>query len=191
MSDDIKVDKELVGQLIDGTVADSDATRLLKMAHKDKDRFFKYIEALQERVSWPEKILLRLGDKLYIVRGSGNSRVVKCTCGHEFGDYRENWKLRCKIRTRKTQQEMDQVYDPAPAVPQAGIQEIREFFCPECATQHAVEVVAPGYPIVFEMLPDLDKFYRDYMDAPLPDESPEWYADHSHKVTASWTENKQ
>ena len=186
MSDDIKVGKELIGQLIDGTVADSDATRLLKMAHKDKDRFFKYIEALQERVSWPEKILLRLGDKLYIVRGTNNSRVVKCACGHELGDYRENWKLRCKIRTRKTQQEMDQVYDPAPAVPAAGLQEIREFFCPTCATQHAVEVVAPGYPIVFEMLPDLDKFYRDYMGRPLEDENPEWYQDRSHTVTASW-----
>ena len=62
MSDDIKVDKELVGQLIDGTIDDSNATRLLKMAHKDKDRFFKYIDALQERVSWPEKILLYLLD---------------------------------------------------------------------------------------------------------------------------------
>ena len=186
MSDDIKVDKALVGQLIDGTIDDSNATRLLKMAHKDKDRFFKYIDALQERVPWSEKILLRLGDKLYIVRSTDNGRVVKCTCGHEFGDYRENWKLKCKIRTRKTQEEMNQVYEPAPAVPEAGWQEIREFFCPSCATQHAVEVVAPGYPIVFEMLPDLDKFYRDYMGTPLDDENGEWYADRSHGITAAW-----
>jgi len=47
--------------------------------------------------------------------------------------------------------------------------------------------VAPGYPIVFEMLPDLDKFYRDYLGQPLPDESPDWYEDHTAKVTASWT----
>ena len=190
MSDDIVVGKDLIGQLIDGTIDDSNATRLLRMAHKDKDRFFKYIEALQDRVSWKEPILLRLGDKLYIVRGDNKSRTVKCECGHEFGDYRENWKLKCKIRTRKTQEEMNQVYDPLPAVPEAGWQEIREFFCPECATQHAVEVVAPGYPIVFEMLPDLDKFYREYMGKPLEDENENWYVDHSHDLTKKWAEAK-
>jgi len=71
-------------------------------------------------------------------------------------------------------------------VPEPGWQEIREFFCPGCATQHAVEVVAPGYPVVFEMLPDLDKFYRDYLGRPLPDESAEWYEDRSAEVTAGW-----
>ena len=186
MSDDINVGKDLISQLIDGTIDDSNATRLLRMAHKDKDRFFKYLEVLQERASWKEQILLRLADNLYIVRGAGASRVVKCQCGHEFGDYRENWKLKCKIRTRKTQEEMNQVYDPLPAVPEAGWQEIREFFCPECATQHAVEIVAPGYPIVFEMLPDLDKFYREYMGRPLDDESSDWYEDRTTQVTATW-----
>ncbi len=190
MSDDIVVGKDLIGQLIDGTIDDSNATRLLRMAHKDKDRFFKYIEALQDRVSWKEPILLRLGDKLYIVRGNETARTVKCQCGHEFGDYRENWKLKCKIRTRKTQEEMNEVYDPLPAVPEAGWQEIREFFCPACATQHAVEVVAPGYPIVFEMLPDLDKFYREYMGKPLDDENENWYVDHSHELTKKWAEAK-
>jgi acetone carboxylase, gamma subunit len=47
-------------------------------------------------------------------------------------------------------------------------------------------VVATGYPIVFELLPDLDAFYRDYLEQPLPDESPDWYADRSAEVTARW-----
>ena len=81
---------------------------------------------------------------------------------------------------------MAQVYDPAPAVPEPGWQEIREFFCPSCATQHAVEVVAPGYPIVFEVLPDLDQFYRDYLGSPLADERSDWYQDRSASVTAGW-----
>jgi len=186
MVDTTTVHKDLVRQLVDGTIDEENARRLLKMPRKDKDRFFNYIEVLQERVAWKDKILLRLGDRLYIVRTEARERLVKCECGHEFGDYRKNWKLRCKIRTRKTLEEMSQVFDPAPAVPEPGWQEVREFFCPRCATQHAVEVVAPGYPVVFEMLPDLDKLYRDYLGRPLEDESNDWYKDLSEQVTNSW-----
>lgn len=185
-----EVDKALVKQLVDGTIDGQDATRLLKMSRKDKDRFWKYLAVLHERVAWDDTILLRLTDKLYIVRNGSGSRVTKCECGHEFGDYRQNWKLGCRIRTRRTNEEMSQVYDPAPAVPEAGWQEIREFFCPECVTQHGVEVVAPGYPIVFEMLPDLDTFYRDYLGQPLPDESPDWYRDQSAVQTGAWAERR-
>lgn len=183
-----QVDKALVGQLVDGTIDDDNATRLLKMTRKDKDRFWKYLEVLQERVTWDDRILLRLTDKLYVVRDASGGRVTKCECGHTFGDYRENWKLATRVRTRRTQAEMDQVYDPKPAVPEAGWQEIREFFCPGCASQLAVEVVAPGYPAVFEMLPDLDTFYRDYLGQPLEDESPDWYQDRSPERTASWAQ---
>lgn len=186
MSNEDTISKALIGQLIDGTIDDNNATRLLRLGRKDKDRFFNYIDALQERVEWPEQILLRLGDKLYIVRNGAGQRVVKCQCGHEFGDYRENWKLGCRIRTRKTLEAIKQVYDPLPACPEPGWQEIREFFCPVCATQHAVEVVAPGYPIVFEMLPDLDKFYREYLGRPLPDEAPDWYRDNTEVITRGW-----
>ena len=186
MANDAGISKELIGQLIDGTVDDDNVLRLLKMGRKDPERFINYTAALQERVSWPEPILLRLGDKLYIVRKGTDGRVVKCACGHEFGDYRKNWKLGCRIRTRRTLAQMREVYDPAPACPEPGWQEIREFFCPQCATQHAVEVVALGYPIVFEMLPDLDKYYRDTLGRPLPDESPDWYADHTVEITRRW-----
>lgn len=186
MSDGVNVDIDLIRQLVDGTIDDDNAERLLKLPRKDKDRFFKYIAVLQERVAFDDRILLRLGDKLYIVQKEKGQRVTQCECGHNFGDYRENWKLRCKVRTRKTQVEMAEVYDPAPAVPEAGWQEIREFFCPSCATQHAVEVVAPGYPIVFEMLPDLDMFYRDYLGQPLDDEAEDWYQDRTGTVTATW-----
>ncbi len=185
MSEDVSVSKDLIRQLVDGTIDDDNAERLLKLPRKDTDRFFKYIEVLQERVPWDDPILMRLGDKLYVVR-KGQRRVTQCECGHEFGDYRENWKLRCRIRTRKTLEKMAEVFDPAPAVPEPGWQEVREFFCPQCATQHAVEVVAPGYPIVFEMLPDLDKFYRDYLGRPLDDEAGDWYEDRSASVTATW-----
>ena len=186
MSSDTNVSRELIEQLIDGSIDAENATRLLKMERKDKDRFFNYVAVLQERVTWNDQILLRLGDKVYIVLNEKKQRVVKCECGHEFCDYRKNWKLACKIRTRSTLEEMQQVYDPAPAVPEPGWQEIREFFCPDCASQLAVEVVAPGYPVVFEMLPDLDKFYREYLGRPLEDESEQWYQDQTHSVTQDW-----
>mgnify|MGYP006172916631 CR=1 FL=1 len=188
MSEQPPISKELIEQLVDGTIDAENAQRLLKMDRKDKARFFNYIEVLQGRVSWSDRILLRLGDKLYIVINEKNERVSKCECGHEFGDYRKNWKLSCKIRTRKTLEEMSQVYHPAPAVPEPGWQEIREFFCPSCASQLAVEVVAPGYPIVFEMLPDLDKFYGEYLDQPLADAASTWYADQSHEITRDWSQ---
>lgn len=185
-SDTQGISQDLIAQLVEGRIDDDNATRLLKLPRKDADRFQKYIAVLQARVAWQDTILLRLGDNLYIVRNASGGRVVKCACGHEFGDYRQNWKLGCRIRTRRTLDEMRQVYDPLPACPEPGWQEIREFFCPECATQHAVEVVAPGYPVVFEMLPDLDKFYREYLGTPLPDESPDWYRDKTDTVTGAW-----
>ncbi len=188
MSEQQSISLDLIRQLVDGTIDDDNTERLLKLPRKDKDRFFGYLTVLQERVPWDERILLRLGDKLYIVAGAPGVRTVKCECGHDFGDYRRNWKLGCRIRTRKTLAEMAQVYDPAPAVPEPGWQEIREFFCPSCATQHAVEVVAPGYPVVFEMLPDLDRFYREYLGRPLEDERDDWYEDHSTAITGQWAQ---
>lgn len=187
MAEQFTVGPDLMRQLVAGTIDDDNVLRLQKMPRKDKERFFTYLAVLQEQVSWPERILLRLGDRLFIVAGSAGGRVTKCACGHDFGDYRENWKLKCRIRVRRSLSEMAEVFDPAPAVPEPGWQEVREFFCPSCATQHAVEVVAPGYPIVFEMLPDLDRFYRDYLGQPLADEAAGWYADHSAQVTANWT----
>lgn len=186
MSQDASISQDLIGQLIDGRIDDDNAQRLLRLERKDKDRFFKYLDALQQRVPWPERILLRLGDKLYVVHDADGARVVKCHCGHVFGDYRENWKLRCRIRVKRGLEEMCTVYDPAPACPEPGIQEIREFFCPGCATQHAVEVVPPGYPLVFELLPDLDRFYRETLGRPLPDEAADWYEDRSATLTEQW-----
>lgn len=186
MAGEAIISKELIAQLIEGTIDDDNTNRLQRLPRKDQDRFLNYVAVLQSRVNWPDQILLRLGDRLYVVRNATNQRVVKCDCGHEFGDYRQNWKLGCKVRVRRTLAEMREVYDPAPACPEPGWQEVREFFCPTCATQHAVEVVAPGYPVVFEMLPDLDKFYRDYLGQPLPDEASDWYVDRTAELTERW-----
>lgn len=184
------IDKDLVRQLVDGTISRDNARVLLKMDRKDKGRFFTYLEVLQERVDWDDKILMRLTDHLYIVAKTGGGRVVKCTCGQEFGDYRANWKLAAVVRVRKTIDEFKEVYYPEPACPEPEWQEIREFFCPSCAAQLAVEVLPPGYPIIFEMFPDLDRFYDQFLGAPLPDAAPDWYQDRTAQKTAEWASGK-
>lgn len=180
------VDKGLIQQLVDGVISKENAKRLLTMERKDKDRFWNYLEVLQERVKWKDRILLRLADHLYIVHKTTGERIVKCDCGHEFGDYRANWKTQALIRTRKTIEEFKQVYYPEPACPEPEWQEIREFYCPGCLAQLAVEVVPPGYPLVHEMLPDLDRFYRDFMGRALADEAADWYEDRTAMAVAKW-----
>lgn len=179
------VDKDLIRQMVDGVISKENANRLLRMERKDKERFWNYLEVLQERVTWKDQILLRLTDHLHIVHKAQGGRVVKCDCGHEFGDYRSNWKLQSLIRTRKTHDEFKHVYTPEPACPEPEWQEIREFYCPNCAAQLAVEVVPPGYPLVQEMLPDLDRFYREFMSRPLADEAKDWYEDRTAITTAT------
>jgi len=178
-----QVNKGLMKKLVNGDIADDDVTEMRRMEKKDHERFWTYLEVLQDVVEWDEKILMRLNDHLYIV-AKGKERIVKCDCGHELGDYRVNWKLSCNMRVRETQQQMDEVYYPAAASPDAEWMELREYFCPGCTAQLAVEVVPPGYPMIFEALPDLDRFYREYMNRPLSDESTEWFQDKTAESVA-------
>jgi len=171
-----KVEKGLLKKLVEGQIADADVDEMRRMSKKDHERFWTYLNILQENVSWDNEILMRLNDHLYIVK-KGDERVVKCDCGHEYGDYRVNWKLQSSIRTRDTQEDVDEVYFPVAAAPDADWMEVREFYCPNCAAQLAVEIVPPGYPLIFEALPDLDRFYREFMHKPLSDESPKWFED--------------
>ena len=182
------VTKEMIAKLMDGQLGDDDVQRLQRMRHKDSDRFQKYIEVLQDRVPWKEQILIRLTDHLYIVRGGDGGRTVRCDCGHEFGDYRVNWKLSARVRVRRTSEDFEKVYTPAYAAPEPGWMTVREYFCPGCAAQLAVEVVPPGYPPVFDMLPDLDTYYREYLGSPLGDESPDWYQDRTNQLSQRWME---
>ena len=49
------VPKSKLKLLVDGKLPLADVHRLLRMPVKDNDRFWKYLEVLQERVSWKEK----------------------------------------------------------------------------------------------------------------------------------------
>jgi acetone carboxylase gamma subunit len=48
-------------------------------------------------------------------------------------------------------------------------QELREYFCPGCLTLLDVEAVAPGYPTIFNFLPDIDGFYENWLGRKAPD----------------------
>jgi len=180
------ISKQDIKDLVEGTATRDTIRRAQHEDPKDPDRFWKYVEVLQEKTGFTDKILLRLTDHLYIVRNEDNSRVVKCDCGYEFGDYRNNWKVLARVYVRKTAEEIGEIYTIQSCAPEAGWAEVREFYCPGCAAQLAVEVVPPGYPILFEMLPDLDTFYRDWMGKPLEDERPDWYQDTTPSLLSEW-----
>ena len=166
---------EILRDLFDG-VLPWGMTRNLMSSYKDDGRFPRALEVLQARVSWPEKILLPIGEHLSIVQKGpegpegreGWERIVKCDCGHEFGDYRRNWKLQALVRIRADADSVAEVY-PTAVTGRLDWMELREFICPGCAVLLETEVAPPGFPPVFDFLPDLDAFYRDWLGRPLPD----------------------
>jgi acetone carboxylase gamma subunit len=44
----------------------------------------------------------------------------------------------------------------------------REYICPGCATLLEVDAVPPGWPVIFDFLPDLEGFYEEWLGRPLP-----------------------
>jgi len=176
----MSLSRDDLADLIGGTLPWPQVRQVVS-APKDDDRFQRLLEILQARVPWPEKILLPLSAHLYVVE-QGGQRIVKCDCGHEFGDWRCNWKLRALIFARDSQERMEEIY-PGHTAPSAKLSEVREYICPTCATLLKVETVPLGYPVIFDALPDLDGFYREWLDAPLAntmecvDKSPELVAE--------------
>ena len=149
---------------------------------KDDDRFDKYIAILQERVSYSEKILMPLGDHLNVVDKAGE-RIVKCDCGQEFGDWRQNWKLNALIFCRDDKAKLEEIY-PGIKCPDPDVCEVREFYCPNCGNLLKVEAVPVGYPIIFDALPDIDSFYREWLGRPLPEEKE--FKDLTCEVVKEW-----
>jgi acetone carboxylase gamma subunit len=158
-------DKATLEKLIDGKLSWPEIKNIMS-SFKDPDRFDKYVDILQGRVEWDDRILLPLAAHLYIVQKPDGSRVVKCDCGYEFGDYHSNWKLEALIHVRDTEDLLQEVYPPMMhSNPQWII--LREYYCPGCKTQLEVEAVPHGYPIVFDFEPDLETFYREWLGRDL------------------------
>lgn len=159
-------DKKTLERMINGDLT-WEELRLIISGVKDPDRFNKILEVLQDRVSWSEKIILPIHEHLYIVSKEGD-RIIKCDCGHEFGDYRENWKTKCRVRVRDTIEELELLY-PILMTSDPDWMELREYYCPGCFTLLDTESVPPGYPTVFNFLPDVDVFYQEWLGRKPPD----------------------
>ena len=146
--------KEILKSLIEGTL-DGETIRQIQRSMKDEDRFEKMLEIEQERVPWREKILLPLQEHLYVVQ-KGSQRMIKCSCGYEYDDYQQNWKLNALVYERNATD--GEVYvGPRACDPDWMV--LREFYCPGCEAQLDVEAVPPGHPFIFNQLPDIDGFY--------------------------------
>ncbi len=178
MADFHKADVE---KLMDGVLAWPAVQEMMK-SPKDVDRFDKYVEILQGRVDWDERILLPLTPSLFIVARDGE-RVVKCRCGHEFGDYRVNWKISALIHVRDSEESLAEVYKGREMPDPAWVQ-LREYVCPGCGGQLEVEVVPRGCPPDFDFLPDLDTFYAEWLGRPLPDSAE--YKDLTPEAIRKW-----
>lgn len=164
-------DKADVEKLIDGVLPWTAVQEMMK-SPKDPERFDQYVEILQDRVDWDDRILLPLTPVLYIVAKTGRSgegaRVVKCRCGHEFGDYRVNWKLSALIYVRDDEESLSEVYRGR-ELPDPSWVQVREYVCPGCGSMLEVEAVPRGCPPDFDFLPDLDTFYEEWLGRSLPD----------------------
>jgi acetone carboxylase gamma subunit len=178
----VRLDEQTLRDLVEERLPRSQV-RAIQSSHKDADRFDKYLKILQDRVAWDEQIVLPFGEHLYIVRSGGKppdrfpegatseipsgTYVVKCDCGHEFCDYRSNWKLEALIHVRETQAELEEIY-PEKMAGDASWNSLREYFCPGCKTLLEVEAVPPGYPVVHDFVPDLEGFYEHWLGRELP-----------------------
>jgi acetone carboxylase gamma subunit len=145
--------KDVLRDLAEGKT-DPQVLLALQSSVKDEGRFEAMLEVEQTRVPWSENILVPIGEHLYVVQ-KGKERIVKCSCGHEFGDYRQNWKKQALINVRDTEESLEEIFaGPRKCDPEWMV--LREFLCPGCASMLEVEAVPPGYPLVFDFLPELD-----------------------------------
>ncbi|MBT9283350.1 MAG: acetone carboxylase subunit gamma [Hydrogenibacillus schlegelii] len=161
-------DRKKIEELIDGTIDGETLHRMLSEP-KDPERFRLYLEILQERVPWEDRIILPYQYHLYVVQKKDTKEwVIKCDCGHEFCDYRDNWKLHALIYVRDTEESLNEIY-PKLMAPDPNWQVFREYYCPGCGTLLEVEAPTPWYPVIHNWEPDIETFYREWLGQPVPE----------------------
>ena len=129
--------------------------------------FVLFQAMLRAQYASEEQIILPLHEHLYVV-SKHNKRIVKCDCGYEFGDYKINWKIKCRVRVRDTIEAIEELYHKDMGCDPKW-EELREYYCPGCFTLLDVEEVPPGYPTIFNFLPDIDVFYELWLGKKAPD----------------------
>ena len=155
---------ETISDLLNGALP-WPQTKQIMSSYKDNDRFFKVLAIHQDSVGWNDRILLTIGENLFIVQ-KPNGRIVKCRCGYEFGPDSRNWKLNASILVRNDAESLKEIYPHADTCDPEWM-EIREFICPECGTLLEVEACTPLYPILEDFRPNLEGFYSEWLNQPL------------------------
>lgn len=161
-----QVDKATIAEMVDGKLPWGQLKEMMS-GFKDTDRFDKYVEVLQERVPWNDPIVLPIGPRLYIVRKADGGLVTKSASGFEFGDYRENWKMKARIFVRDTNEKYQEIY-PEYMHADPEWMELREYYDPLDGSLLDVEAVPPGYPVLHNFQPDLEAFYNEWLGRPIP-----------------------
>jgi len=144
--------KEVIQDLMDAKLPWEEVKKIMS-SPKDENRLDQFIAIQQERMPWKDEIVLPIGIHLFIVKNK-KGKVVKCSCGHEFGDYRKNWKEEAIIYVRDTEEKLDEIF-PGPTKCDSDWMVLREFYCPGCGKMLDVEAVPPGYPLIFNFEPEL------------------------------------
>lgn len=162
--------KDQIKHLVDGKLDWGTIMKMLSMP-KDDDRFKHYLQVLQEKVSFKDKIVLPLGPHLYVVqKEKTNEWVIKCSCGHEYCAPEENWKLHANIYVRDTKEKMEEVY-PNLLAADTSWQVYREYYCPTCGIMLDVEAPTPWYPVIHDFEPNIEAFYKEWVKLPVPKRS--------------------
>jgi len=90
---------------------------------------------------------LSLTPYIKIVKDERGEKFSVCSsCGHSYGDAKENYKLYCLVYERDPKE-----IQPGRLGPDKDWMIYREFYCPGCGTQVDVEATAPGTPILHDI----------------------------------------
>lgn len=158
---------ETLGDLLDEKLSRR-TVKDIQSSIKDPDRFDKWVEVLQSRVSYDDPIVLPFGEGLNIVRRrSDGELVVRTDAGADLCGATENWKMHAVMFVRDTDESYREIY-PELGHPSGEWQELREFYCPISGNLLETEAVPPGYPVVHNYLPDIEGFYRGWLGREVP-----------------------
>ncbi len=134
---------------------------------KSENRFDEMITAVQDMVPWKEQIILPLGENLFIVAKKGKA-IIKTMGGAELCAWNENWKMKCRVRIRKSKADLNKIFPPEHMTIDPDLVELREWICPKSGMLIDVDCVPPTYPVEVDFTPDLDAFYTQWLGRKLP-----------------------
>ena len=166
MADDTLSSKEVTAALIKRELAWPDLFKLMREP-KSEHRFDEMITAVQEMVPFKEKVLLPLGENLFIVAKNGKA-IIKTMGGAELCAWNENWKMKCRVRIRNTKADLNKIFPPEHMTIDTDLVELREWICPKSGMLIDVDCVPPTYPVEVDFTPDLETFYTQWLGRKLP-----------------------